>query len=248
MTRETILERLRSTLEPLSYVDAMWEGGSAAFNRVDEWSDIDVQVICNDERVEDAFTAVENAFADPGIETRYRLPEPTWHGHSQAFYSLADTSPFLMLDFVVMKRSNPRRMREIEIHGESVVHFDKENVLTEDHVNQEELSDRLKRRLEEMATTFDLFQPLVIKEIYRGNRAEALQFYHGMTLRPLVEVLRIKHSPARHNFHVRYIYHDLPHDIAERIESLFFVTGLDDLEKKFREAGEWFREELRTKN
>ena len=37
--REKILEVLRQTLEPRAEVHAMWEGGAAVFQRVDEWSD-----------------------------------------------------------------------------------------------------------------------------------------------------------------------------------------------------------------
>ncbi len=36
LTREKILTALKTKLEPLSFTNAMWEGGAAAFNRVDE--------------------------------------------------------------------------------------------------------------------------------------------------------------------------------------------------------------------
>jgi hypothetical protein len=42
ITHQDILTGLRQALEPLPYVNAMWEGGAAAFHRVDEWSDIDL--------------------------------------------------------------------------------------------------------------------------------------------------------------------------------------------------------------
>ena len=51
LTRSAILTTLRQALEPLPYVHAMWEGGAAAFGRVDEWSDIDLQVDADDLRV-----------------------------------------------------------------------------------------------------------------------------------------------------------------------------------------------------
>ncbi|MBF8284247.1 MAG: Nucleotidyltransferase protein, partial [Anaerolineales bacterium] len=41
ITRSSILTALRAALEPLPYVHAIWEGGAAAFGRVDEWSDCD---------------------------------------------------------------------------------------------------------------------------------------------------------------------------------------------------------------
>ena len=123
------------------------------------------------------------------IDLKYRIPEPTWHGHSQAFYRLADAGPFLLLDFVVMKKSSERRFREREIHGQSVVHFNKNGVLVEEHIDSAELETKLTARLEQLPITFNLFQSLVLKELNRGNNVEALQFYHGMTLRPLLELL-----------------------------------------------------------
>ena len=44
LTRAEILVTLRAALEPLPYTHALWEGGAAAFGRVDDWSDIDLQV------------------------------------------------------------------------------------------------------------------------------------------------------------------------------------------------------------
>ncbi len=243
LSREDILNAMRSVLEPLDTVHAMWEGGAAAFGRVDQWSDIDVQVICDDDSVPDVFERVEKALVDLSpIDLKYRIPEPTWHGHSQAFYRLADAGPFLLLDFVVMKKSSERRLREREIHGESVVHFNKNGVLVEENIDPVQFDEKLTARLEQMPVTFDMFQSLVLKELHRGNDVEALQFYHGMTLRPLLELLRILHCPARFNFHTRYFYYDLPSDVIERLEPLFFVSGPEDLRQKHQEAIEWFWE------
>jgi predicted nucleotidyltransferase len=43
--REKILDSIVEGLKPLDYVYAMWQCGSAAFGRVDEWSDIDVELM-----------------------------------------------------------------------------------------------------------------------------------------------------------------------------------------------------------
>ena len=49
VTREVIVETLACSLEPLNFVYAFWEGGAAAFNRVDEWSDIDLFIVVDDD-------------------------------------------------------------------------------------------------------------------------------------------------------------------------------------------------------
>jgi hypothetical protein len=249
LTRDEIVKALLDALEPLDYVHAMWQGGSAAFGRNDEWSDIDVQFIVDDERVEDGINIVEEVLKNLSpVELRYEVPQPTWHGHTQVFYRLKDTSPFLMADLCVMKLSSQNRFLEPEVHGNAVVYFDKSGAITWPEFQAEALIEQLKKRLETMRVLFDLFQVLTLKEIRRGMALDAFMYYQGYTLRPLVEALRMKHDPARYNFHARYLYYDLPKEIVQRLEPLFFVTDLQELEGKFIEAQQFFWETVETLN
>jgi hypothetical protein len=130
ISREAILRALRDGLEPLEFVHAMWEGGAAAFGRVDAWSDVDVQVDVDDGHAADAFAAAEDALSRlSAIELKYSVPEPAWHGQSQKFYRLHGSSQFLVIDFVVVKHSSSTKFIQREIHGEPVVHFDKSDVI-----------------------------------------------------------------------------------------------------------------------
>jgi hypothetical protein len=56
--REQVVEILRAALEPLAFVNAAWLGGSDAFGRADELSDVEVAA---------TFGAVEAALADMQI-------------------------------------------------------------------------------------------------------------------------------------------------------------------------------------
>ena len=245
ITRHDILQALRSAMEPLDYVHAMWEGGAAAFDRVDEWSDIDLQFDVDDERVEDTFLAVDAALAALSpIDLRYRLPDPTWHGHSQVFYRMVDASPFLLLDLSVSKRSSTDKFLQREVHGNPVVHFDKSGVIVMKPLDVDGVVARRRGRVETMRITFEMFQPFVDKELNRGNSVEAVAFYHGSTLRPLVEALRIRYCPARSGFHTRYVQYDLPADAVTRLERLFYVTSPDDLRRGREDADRWFRETI----
>ena len=241
--RERILVALQSALEPLGHVQAMWEAGAIAFGRIDDWSDIDLQVAADDDRVEDVFSVVEETLSSVSkVDLRYRLPEPTWHGHSQAFYRLAEASPYLMLDFVVMKASAKDKFLQPEIHGRPHVYFDKGGVVRPQSFDAEAFAGGLRDRVEEMRVLFELFKILTRKEINRGNDIEAVGFYHGYTLRPLLQALRIVHDPTRHNFHTRYVHYDLPEVVVERLRKLFFVADATDLVAKRDEAEAWFSE------
>jgi hypothetical protein len=241
--REDVMAVLRDSLEPLDFVQAMWEAGAASFGRVDEWSDIDLQVASDDERVEDVFEVVERALESLSpIDAMYRLPEPTWHGHSQAFYRLEEASPFLLLDFVVLKASAEDKFLQPEIHSRPSVVFDKSGVVRYDDFDAEAFAGRLRARLAELKALFDLFHILVLKEVNRGNDIEALAFYQSYTLRPLVQVLRMLHDPTRHNFHTRYVHYDMPREAVERLRRLYYVADVSELPAKQKDAECWFAE------
>ncbi len=107
-----------------------------------------------------------------------------------------------------------------------------------------DLNKRLRDRIASLRVTFEMYQILTLKELNRGNTLEALAFYNGYTLRPLVEVLRMRHDPTRHNFHTRYIHYNLPADVVQKLEPLFFVANADDIRAKRAQAETWFYETL----
>jgi hypothetical protein len=243
VTRERLLGALQGRLEPLAYVHAMWEAGAISFGRVDEWSDVDLQIVVDDERVEDAFGAVEGALEELSpIDTVFRFPEPVWHGHSQAFYRLRDASPYLLLDLVVMKLGNENRFLQYEIHGRPFVYFDKSGVVVPEPFDAAAHSEKVGGRIAGLRARFAMFQVMVTKEIERGHPIEAAGYYRGATLRPLVEMLRALHSPVRHDFDTRYVYDELPEAVLERLEPLFYPSDMEDLAAKRDEAEAWFSE------
>lgn len=247
--RDDVLSALRGALEPLDHVQAMWEAGAIAFDRVDDWSDMDLQVASDDGRIEDVFVVVEDTLRRlSAIDLKYRLPEPTWHGHSQAFYRLEGASPFLMLDFVVMKAGAKDKFLQPEIHGRPFVYFDKTGVVRFDPFDAEALATTLRGRVGELRVLFDLFRVLTEKELNRGNVIEAAAFYQSYTLRPLVQALRILHDPTRHNFHTRYVHYDFPEEDVRRLTELFFVADAGELAAKRERADKWFQEVLEAIN
>jgi hypothetical protein len=219
VTRSEIIESIHRALEKLPWVDALWEGGSAAFGREDQWSDVDLQAVVDDAKATELFDIVEAKLAALSpIKKLYRVPEPAWHGHSQRFYELEAAGPFLMVDFCVMKRSSPNRVLEREIHGSACFLFDRTGVAAGSKPGDPEAWDaRLRDRIAQLTPRFQMFQSLVTKDCQRGRPLDALNFYQALTLVPLVEMLRIKHDPWRHNFGWRYLQHDLPAEDYARL-------------------------------
>lgn len=245
--RSKLVDALVNVLKPLAYVDALWEGGAASWQRVDQWSDIDMYVVCHDERVEDVFEVMEKAVASLSpIDIKFRMPEPAWHGASQVFLRLKNASPYLFLDIAVMKRSSNEKFLQYQIHGKPLVHFDKTGVVRDDPVDPAEYLKRIETRLEALKATFKLFQVLVLKEIKRGNDMEALSYYLAYVFRPLVEVLRIKHCPWHYRFFTTYVYYEMPREVVERLHPLYFVSDVKALGKCREKAEIWFWETVNS--
>lgn len=240
--REDLLHTLVDALQDKDYALAMWEGGAAGFNRVDQWSDADVQVIVKDGFVEQAFEDVDTDLAGlADIDYRYRLPEPTWHGHSQCFYRFKEASPFLMLDLVFIQESSQAdRFMQFKTHGQPKTWFDKAGLVVEEPLDVEAMLEKMEAVVESARMRFDLFWILTMKEIHRGNKIEAFAFYYNFAVMPLLEMLRIIHCPVRYFYRTRYPQYDLPKDIADRLAGFFYVRDLAALEEKFKQAREWF--------
>jgi hypothetical protein len=239
--RDEITRVLSAKLKLLDFVFALWEGGATGFDRVDEWSDLDLRVDAVDERIIEVYLAAEEALtALSPIEIRYEVPQPTWHGHHQTFYRLKNASKFLVIDLVVMKHSSPEKYLEVELHGPMKVYFDKAGIVKTDHLDLDAWVKAMNDRLASLRLTFELFQVETLKELNRGNAIDALTYYHNATLKPLIEVLRMKYKPEHYSYHTRYTYYDLPAEVTDRLEPLFFVLGAEDMRWKQAQAVEWF--------
>lgn len=239
--REEIISKLVKELEPLEYVNALWEGGAAAFDRVDEWSDIDLGIDVRDDKIEKAFVKVEEILNSISpIKIKYRLPDPTWHGNPQAFYLLENTSPFLLIDLSVIRESNENKFTEKEVHGSLKFYFDKNGTENKAEYRKAETEAGINKKLEHLRNIFEMFKIIPLKEINRGNYVEAFTFYNSYVLRPLIELLRMKYGPREHyNFATRYVHYELPEDVIKKLEGLYFCKDGDELRRNYEEGVRW---------
>src|SRR5690606_11406044 len=246
INRKEIIDKLIAELQPLEYVNAFWEGGSEAFDRTDEWSDIDLGVDVKDDKIEEAFTEIEEILNGISpIELKYRLLDPTWHGNPQAFYRLKDTSPFLLIDLSVIRESNESKFTEKEIHGKLVFYFDKNGTEQNAAYKPEDVNTGIEKRRNYWKNIFEMFKIMPMKEINRGNYIEAFACYHSYVLRPLIDLLRIKYGPPEHhNFGTRYLYYELPEDGLKRLEGLYFCKDAEELNRNYETGVKWAEELL----
>ncbi len=234
---------MENALRPLGFIDAFYEGGAAAWARVDEWSDMDLYVVVEDGKAEEAFQAIEAALGRLGpIEETYVVTGLHSVGLSQKFYRLRNTSPFLLIDMAVLTRSAPEKYMQPEIHGRNVVHFDKTGVTEALPLDMEGFEAQMRERLVTLKRRTEMFHVEVSKELNRQHWVEALHIYRAYVLGPLVTVLSMVHRPMHHEFGMQYVYHELPEKVVSRLERLAFVSDPEDLRERYKEALEWFRE------
>jgi hypothetical protein len=243
LTRDIIIQKLVDALEPLEYIYAFWEGGAAAFKRIDEWSDIDLYLVADDKKVDKTFLAVEKALKSLSpIKQKYEIQHPQRSSLFQAFYKLEDASEYIVIDLAVLTPASPDKFLEPEIHGDVVFYFNKPNEIKPPALDKDALVKKLKGRVERLKARFNMFNNFVQKEINRGNYLEAIDLYHALTLATLVEALRIKYNPVHHDFKMRYIHYELPSETIRKLKHLYFVEDEKDLQEKYRKTTNWIQE------
>lgn len=243
--RQSVISALSECLEARPWVQAAWLGGSAAFGRDDEYSDIDLQCLTDPKRADELFEQVESLMSDRwGVAHRIVFPMPTWHGSPQRIYRLSEGGPFAVVDFVVMHPDRLREFLDPRRHGHGVVLFDRDHHLEVRPLADEELYGRAQKNFDELRERRAIFATLAEKEIRRGRFLDGLSYYHGITLRSLVNAVRSHHCPTRFDFGLRYLEFDVPDEIRERIEQLHTVRDLEDLAQKQREAVAWLEQLL----
>jgi len=244
LDRALLLHTVRSALESQPWVNALWEGGSAAFGRDDQWSDVDLQADVPDAQVAETFAVVEASLGKVAeTELVFVVPEPAWHGHSQRFYRFADAPPWLILDFCVIRQGNPYKLIEPELHGAARVLFDRTGLFFHPpKLDRVALETKLQAKLAQLIVRFEMFQTLVTKEVWRNHPLDAAYFYQSLTLAPLIALLRLKHDPIRHDWSARYLHHLLPADEAAKLTQLTYLAEAAEIPAKQTEAVAWFHQ------
>ncbi|MCB9932744.1 MAG: hypothetical protein H6841_04900 [Planctomycetes bacterium] len=246
ISRETIVEACKTALAALPSVRAAFLGGSEAFGRHDRYSDIDLGAIAPMADAPVIFAAVEAALeALSPIALRLEMPlNATWPELSQRFYRLKDTDEFLMIDFCQLTPAQMQTFLEPTRHGHAVVLFDRDGLIKPVSLDQAAHQAAIERRLAWLKAAFPMFQNLTRKAVLRGDDVEATATWMNHTLRPLVDLLRIRHCPARFDYGFRYTRIDLPAEAHTELRSLLWPSSGQDLLARLDRADALFQRTL----
>jgi len=195
--RDQISAAVSRALEPLSDVLAGWEGGSAAFGLIDNYSDIDLFLVNDNASAEPLYAAVEDALrgVSPLVASHYFAPG--------RYYQLEAAGEYLLVDLCLLRVGDPDHHLDIERHGHVRPLFDKGDWLRARPGARVEVESKRVQRCQELRAWFVPSQGFARKAIWRGRQAEALAAYWAATLKPLADLLRIRYCPARWDFGMR---------------------------------------------
>lgn len=227
LTGSQITQALVEEIKSWPYAIACWEGGSAANQRSDKFSDVDLVLAVEVEKSEVALEKIESFLKiHYSIIHRWRVPAPTWHGHAQCFYKLENTPPFFFLDIVVMEANAMQRFLEVERHGNPVVYFDRKNFVKAESAASEDFEKKKNERLKVIEASFPFFKDLVLKEVARKRPIDTMAFYRSLS-NLLIELLGMKYRPFRYDFGLRYTHLDFPEDVQAKLEKILYVTDME---------------------
>ena len=230
--RLMLLDCLVKNAQTWPFCLALWEGGAAANNRVDQFSDLDLIFCVEDDNVEESFRNIDFILSSVGkIKHRYRLPEPTWNGHSQCYYKIAEMPEYFFVDVVVIKKSASGKPLETERHGTPVVHFDKLNIVKNVSADTEEFRKKMRDRIEAIEASFPIYKAIVIKELYRQRSLDSLAFFR-ILVGFYVELLGMKHRPFHYDFGLRYAHIEFPEEVQKDIVNFSYIINIEEIQKK----------------
>lgn len=220
------LTYLREQAESDPDVQVMWVGGSAATGGWDEWSDLDVEVLCTPgESVAVYDRLLKQAWARFDVDHVWELPPATWPDGRQCFVNLqrrpgALQEPTRIIDLHVSDLADEHRFLDVRRHGTPLVLADPHGQLVLQYDDQDALDAAIAGALEQARQRRATAEWLVNRAIARDQLPEATDLYLRFGLGVVVRLLRVRYCPWRHDFGLRYVRTDLPAEAADRVDAL----------------------------
>ena len=226
----------------------VWVGGSATTGGYDEWSDLDVELLCKPGTVHQVYDRLlGQARDDFAVDHVWELPLDTWPDGRQCFVNLQArpgllAEPTRIIDLHLSDLSDLHRFVDVRRHGAPIVLHDPEGLVELRADNEQDLAEEIGRSRDQIRQRRGTAEWLVNRNLRRGHLAEATELYLRFALGPLVRLLRFEHCPWRHDFGLRYLDTDLPTAVATRVAAL--VPGTGELADLSAAAFAWMDELL----
>lgn len=230
-----IVDELKDLLEQDSTIHAMWIVGSVAEGNADVLSDVDLWIDIDDGQDKQILNKIEEFLATKGT--------------IDVNFTEGLTPPFTHVVYH-LEHMNPNHFIEINLHSHShkfglfdslrkmKVLFDKDDTTEFEPFDEASYNKMLSERKQFLIEKIKFGESSVIKEIQRKQFMDALHNYQFWLVEPIIELIRIKHSPLKITYGLKHGSRDLPKDAVAAIESLHTISSLEDLNNKINEVKE----------
>jgi len=239
ITRHDIISALDEGLASDPNVIALWLEGADATHSVDEYSDIDVCCSVEAGTIAEILNQVREILESFGSMDLVENFE-TGEDHQHTVFHLAETSEYLLIDFNLFVGRGSTFVEGDELEKPLIL-FDKSAAI-QYLTRKQYLATRSNvQRIQELRNTVAQ-SSRIDKYVKRGLFLEAYGYYHRWLLEPLVEILRMRYTPLHPEYYIVHISRHLPADVLARLEGLFQVNSVAEIEVKSREALLFFEE------
>ena len=238
ITRERIIEYLRSFASSKDYVFAMWLEGADGLDKVDGYSDIDFWF--------DVKKEYQESFLHECIKELQKLGEIDSRVDeirkeiAQSNIHLANTSEYLTLDICVQSHEirglDATCFAKNDLAEKPLVLFDKHNIIT--------FKETPEPNIEELQKAFNnsknriLQSSRVTKYINRNQYGEAYLKYIENIADPLVTIARTIYTPNHLDYGLCHINDHLPQEIVQQLEQFYKVSSFEDIENNIPKSKE----------
>jgi hypothetical protein len=237
MTRKIVRDKLEGHLAQCASVLAMWEAGSTAFGRADDYSDLDIGVISKEGSNQEVWRVVDQAFEElGGVVLRWNEPSALFSGMDKRIFRPRQARAWFQVDIGLFPDSATELYNQPERHGRIVVVFDHTGRLTPPPWHEEGHRRKMGEALHQNLMKWETYYGWFRKELARGRAVDAFVMHLYLTVTPLLTLLNMRHRPNRWDFGFRYIKEELPPEVVKIVERLCYLSDPSVMEERFREA------------
>lgn len=207
-------------------IRVVWVGGSAATGGWDEWSDLDVEVLCTPGTTTSVYDRLLcQARARFAIDHIWELPLTAWPDGRQCFVNHqahpgALEEPTRIVDLHLADCTDAHRHVDVRRHGTPIVLHDPDGLVVLRHDDQAAVDQAVAEAVDQARQRRATAEWLVNRAVARDQLPEAVDLYLRFGLGVVVRLLRVQHCPWRHDYGLRYLHTDLPAAMAERVTTL----------------------------
>lgn len=231
-----IVEHLRGELEARNDIYAFWIEGSAPQGYADEFSDIDLWLSTDDDRIFTIYVDIEAILSEIApIDFKYVVK--TKGALGQNVYHLQGMSDFLTIDVNTQSiNRDPNESYLVKGIDDATIIFDKCGVVRFKEREPANIDIEAKRK--KLQGFYKQMRPSLLKNVRRGKSLEALYYYH-LILRYATRFLRLKYGwHEKADFDLKHVYRDIPETEVESLERFYDVRA-NEIEGVLPELKEW---------